>query len=260
MVPRLWPYCGRHFLIHGKFILRQISSTLEIFSALIDGVLHNDAFKHRKGDDKQQSWTKLLRDLKLYEDDTNPVEFLRQKLVLGASQWLSGMHGSKENEKAKFGYNDMEWELIWSLMNHDGAWTVPALRDAEGNYLKDNYAPEMLIRYAAHELKCHIIVIDLQLVRIQFCSGNFLKDDNVVFESPLILYATGNHFQSVFQMDHEYFIQLAHQLDMDIREEQAGSTEQYDATKRQGQSDDKRNTETEPNIEKHVGQEKKKQN
>ena len=237
-------------MIHGKFILRQISSTLEIFSALIDGVLHNDAFKHRKGDDKQQSWTKLLRDLKLYEDDTNPVEFLRQKLVVGASQWLSGMHGSKENEKAKFGYNDMEWELIWSLMNHDGAWAVPALRDAEGNYLKDNYAPEMLIRYAAHELKCHIIVIDLQLVRIQFCSGNFLKDDNVVFESPLILYATGNHFQSVFQTDHEYFIQLAHQLDMDIREEQAGSTEQYDATKRQGQSDDKRNTETEPNIKK----------
>ena len=87
------------------------------FSALIDGVLHNDAFKHRKNEDKQQSWTTLLRDLKLYENDTNPVEFLRQKLVLGASQWLSGMYGSKENEKVKFGYSDSEWELIWSLMS-----------------------------------------------------------------------------------------------------------------------------------------------
>ena len=202
------------------------------FSALIDGVLHNDAFKHRKNEDMQQTWTTLLRDLKLYEDATNPVEFLRQKLVLGASQWLSGMHGSKENEKVKFGYSDSEWELIWSLMIEDGAWAVPVLRDKRGNYLKDNFAPEMMIRYAAHELKCHIIVVDLQLARIQFCSGNFLKDDNTIFESPLILYATGNHFQSVFQKDHEYFIQLAHQLDIDDRSENITNSEQYDTTSR----------------------------
>ena len=206
--------------------LRNNFSVRNILSALIDGVLHNDAFKHIENEDKQQSWTKLLKFLHLYDDDINPVEYLRRMLVLGASQWLSGMHGSKENEKVKFGYSDSEWELIWSLMIEDGAW------DKEGKYLKDNFAPEMLIRYAAHELKCHIIVVDLQLLRIQFCSGNFLKDDNIIIESPLILYATGNHFQSVFQKDHEYFIQLAHQLDMDNKSENFENSEQYDATSR----------------------------
>ena len=140
-------------------------------------------------------------------------------LVLGASQWLSGMHGSKENDKVKFGYSEREWELIWSMMEEDGVWDVPSLKDNNGKFLKENLAPEMLIRYAAHELKSHIIFVDLRLWRIQFCSGNFLRDKNVVFESPLILYATGNHFQSVFQTNHEYFIQLAQQLDREATEE-----------------------------------------
>ena len=69
-------------------------------------------------------------------------------------------------------------------------------------------------------------------MRIQFCSGNFLKDDNIIFESPLILYATGNHFQSVFQKDHEYFIQLSHQLDMDNKSENVENSEQNDTTSR----------------------------
>ena len=128
------------------------------------------------------------------------------------------MHGSKENEKLKFGYNDKEWEFIWSMMDEDGVWDVPSLKDENGNFLKENFAPEMLIRYAAHELRSHIIVIDLGLLRIQFCSANFLRDNNGVFESPLILYATGNHFQSVFQVNHEYFIQFAQQLEREATE------------------------------------------
>ena len=190
------------------------------------------------------------------------MEFLRAHLVLGASQWLSGMHGSKENEKVKFGYSDREWEWIWSLMVEDGAWAVPALKDNEGNYLKENFAPEMLIRYAAHELKCHIIVVDLQLVRIQFCSGNFLKDGNVVFESPLILYATGNHFQSVFQKDHAYFINLAQELEREDREEKEGEKEQYKTintvssydmmAKIEDQSDGRRKERQGPSIQKKM--------
>ena len=169
-----------------------------------------------------------MRFLRVYEDDTNPVEFLRRKLVYGASQWLSGMHGSKENEKLKFGYNDREWELILSMMDEDGAWDVPSLKDENSNFLKENFAPEMLIRYAAHELRSHIIVIDLQLMKMQLCSANFVRDNNVVFESPLILYATGNHFQSVFQVNHEYFIQLAQQLEREATESSVENFKQLD--------------------------------
>ena len=71
----------------------------------------------------------------------------------------------------------------------------------------------MLIKFLAHELKTHIIVFDLHHDTIQFCSGNHLKRGNIIFESPLILYATGNHFQSVFQKDHAYFIKLSRELE-----------------------------------------------
>ena len=37
-------------------------------------------------------------------------------------------------------------------------------------------------------------------------------DNHVKFASPLILYTTGSHFQSVFPRDHEYFIQYARDL------------------------------------------------
>ena len=146
----------------------------------------------------------LLREFRIYETDTDPVIYMRKQLVQGASEWLSGMHDSKENEKLKFGYSSQEWDFIWSEMSKKGAWDVPTLKNSDGSYLKDNFAPEMMIRFAAHEIKCHIIVIDLSLFGIQFCSGNFLKDNNVIFNSPLILYATGNHFQSVFPVDHDY--------------------------------------------------------
>ena len=100
---------------------------------------------------------------------------------------------------------------------------MPALRDTEGNYLKENFAPELLIKYAAHKLKCHIIVFDLQLNRIQFCSGNYLKDENVIFDSPMILYATGGHFQSVFAINHEYVSQLTNQPEFENRHDSVES-------------------------------------
>ena len=159
-------------LFHGKIISIKSWCSNDILKALIDGILHNDAFKHTRNEGKQESWTALIRDLKLYDHDINPVMYLRKRLVLGASQWLSGLRGSKENEQTKFGYTDTEWQWIWSLMAEDGAWAVPAITDSNGRHIKENYAPEMLIRYAAHEFKCHIIVFDLQLMRIQFCSGN----------------------------------------------------------------------------------------
>ena len=121
-----------------------------------------------------------------------------------------------------FGYTDDEWEFIWMTMLADGAWAVPSITDNEGNITKDNCAPEILIKYIAHDLRCHIIVFDLNLNRVQFLSGNHVKDNNVVFESPLVLYATGEHFQSVFQTDHEYFINYARELEA-ANYEEAGS-------------------------------------
>ena len=71
-----------------------------------------------------------------------------------------------------------------------------------------------MIKYMAHDLRCNIIVFDLVLDQIQFISRNQLKINNVVFDSPLLVYATGNHYQSVMQQDHEYFINLARQLEL----------------------------------------------
>ena len=71
----------------------------------------------------------------------------------------------------------------------------------------------MMIQFIAHDLHCHIVVFNLLLDTVQFCSGNHLKDNNVVFDSPLMIYSTGSHFQSVFPKSHEYFIQYAHRLE-----------------------------------------------
>ena len=202
-------------LLHGKiFVVKHIIPNHHC-SAIADGILHNEAFRHTRSDEKLENWTKLLQEFRFYGDmDTDEhIHFLRWRFVTGAMEWLSGSYGSKENDKQKLGYTDQEWEMIWTPMLENGAWAMPPLNDDDGHYLKENHAPEMLIKFVAHDLKSHIIVFDLQLERIQFCSGNHLRENNVIFESPLILYATGSHFQAVFQKDHASFIDLAKKLD-----------------------------------------------
>ena len=178
------------------------------FTAISDGVLENDALKNNVGEKNNDAWTKLLVELKFFEDMADHTSFLRKRWVLGAKEFMAGNFGSKQNDKEVFGYSSEEWDYIWSTMLEDGAWSVPGIKDSSGNILKENYAPEILIKYIAHDLQCHIIVIDLQLGKIQFCSGNHIKDGNVVFDSPLIIYSTGTHFQSCFQQNHEFFYQL----------------------------------------------------
>ena len=138
---------------------------------------------------------------------------LRRRFVLGAADWMAGNNGSMQNDKLLLGYSDADWEYIWMTMLEDGAWAVPGIKDANGNLVKENYAPEILIKYIAHDLRCHIIVFDLVLDSIQFISGNHLKVDNVVFDSPLLIYSTGSHFQAVLPEDHEFFIKYAKDLD-----------------------------------------------
>ena len=114
-------------------------------------------------------------------------------------------------------YSDEEWSFIWHTMIEDRAWAVPDLTDASGVVVKENHAPEILIKYIAHDLQCHIIVFDLVLGQAQFCSANIVKDDNVVFDSPILLYSTGSHFQSVIPKDQEYFINYARELEQHQR-------------------------------------------
>ena len=56
-----------------------------------------------------------------------------------------------------------------------------------------------------------------------------------VFESPLLLYATGSHFQAVFQYDHEFFINLAQELE---KANAVVDNQSYSGTDKPGQSQD----------------------
>ena len=165
--------------------------------AIADGILNNDAFKHTGVESQNETWTQLLRKLEFFEEHDDHTMNLRRRFVLGAAQWMAGKNGSKQNDKDLLGYTDREWEYIWATMIEDGAWAVPSIKDEQGNFVKENDAPEILIKYIAHELKCNIIVFDLSLNRVQFLSGNHVKSDNVVFDSPLLLYTNGGHFQSI---------------------------------------------------------------
>ena len=140
------------------------------------------------------------------DSDMSYINSLRQRWVLRASQWMSGQNGSLQNHKLMFDYSDKEWSYIWATMSEDGAWDVPSIRNSDGVVIKENYGPEMLIRYIAHDLKCHILVFDLQLNSIQFCSGNYLKKNNTVCNYPLLLYSTGNHFQTVVTQTYQPFV------------------------------------------------------
>ena len=182
--------------------------------------MNNDAFKHNGLDGETGTWTQLLKDLKIFDSDVGESEhlvFLRQKWVLGASEWLAGEHGSLANDKTLFGYTDDEWNFIWSTMIEDKAWAVPPIRSKDGKFLKENNSPEMFIKFIAHDLQCNIIVFDLFNNTVQVCSGNILKQSNVKFDSPLLLYTTGSHFQSVVPNDHEIFVEYANELCRSIK-------------------------------------------
>ena len=211
--PNITPRDG-NCLLHGKLFLKAvIGLLLFILLAISDGILHNDALKHNGNETKNETWTKLMQDLNFFEGEDDHIMYLRRRFVLGASEFMSGCNGSKQNDKALFDYTDDEWAFIWMTMLEDGAWAVPSIKDNKGKTVKANWAPEILIKFIAHELKCHIIVFDLLLNSVQFLSGNHVKSGNVVFDSPLLIYTTGGHFQSVFPTDHEFFIKYAKELE-----------------------------------------------
>ena len=187
-----------------------------LLHAVLDGILYNEAFKHTGPGNGTEVWTSLLKRIGIYSNsmtDKEYIQFLRNRWVVGASEWLAGENGSKENDKLTYGYSDHEWNFIWNSMVEDGAWAVSSIKDKAGNIVKENHAPEFFIKFIAHDLQCNIIVFDLFNKTVEFCSGNQLLDSNVKFESPLLLYTTGSHFQSLVPTDHEYFINYAKELE-----------------------------------------------
>ena len=48
-------------------------------------------------------------------------------------------------------------------MIEDGAWAVPSIKDNDGKTVKANWISEIMIRFIAHELNCHMIVFYLLL-------------------------------------------------------------------------------------------------
>ena len=93
-----------------------------LIHAISDSILNNEAFKHTGDDNVLKKWTELLIDFKFYEDmdDADHINYLRSRFSLGASEWLAGMLGFKENDKSNLCYSDEEWEFIWSTMIERG--------------------------------------------------------------------------------------------------------------------------------------------
>ena len=132
--------------------------------------------------DGNDTWVELIKELKVYDEDMSEgehIQYLRNRWVIGASDWLAGKNGSKENDKRVLDYSDDEWTFIWETMIEDGAWAVPSIKDRNGDVLKENQAPELMIKFIAHDLKCNLIVFDLFNNTIEFCSGNQLLNNNV---------------------------------------------------------------------------------
>jgi hypothetical protein len=103
-----------------------------------------------------ETWSNLLHELKFFEETEDHTMFLRTRWAMGAAEWMSGRHDSKQNDKEILGYSDKEWNFIWDTMLEDGAWAVPDIKDSLGNTVKGNHAPEMFIKYIAHDLQCRV--------------------------------------------------------------------------------------------------------
>ena len=89
-------------------------------SAISDSIHNNDALKNNVGDGLlNETWCKLLQELKYFQDVEDHNMYLRSRWVQGAAEWLSGGKGSKQNDKEVFGYSDEQWNFIWATMLED---------------------------------------------------------------------------------------------------------------------------------------------
>ena len=69
--------------------------------ALVDGIVNNEAFWHTGQGSNMDSWTELLKELKIHTnmEQMDHTNYLRRRFVTGAAEWLSGFNGSKENDR-----------------------------------------------------------------------------------------------------------------------------------------------------------------
>ena len=105
---------------------------------------------------KDSALYNIVKELSLLEENEHRITNLRRRWVTGAYEWMAGKHGSLQNLKEYFEYNDEEWHYVWNTMIKDRAWSVPNIYDELGNEKKQNFAPEMMIKFIAHDIRCHI--------------------------------------------------------------------------------------------------------
>ena len=65
-----------------------------ILSGVIDNLLHNESIV----EDVNGIWEEQLKEMKIWENIQNLPIYLRKRWVKGAKEWLSGLHGWKEND------------------------------------------------------------------------------------------------------------------------------------------------------------------
>ena len=68
-------------------LLKLTKTKRKCLSGISDGCLNNDALKHNKGEQLNETWTTLLKDLKFYEDIDDHTNYLREKMGFG-SIWI----------------------------------------------------------------------------------------------------------------------------------------------------------------------------
>ena len=124
----------------------------DLISAICDSIINNDALKHNAKEQLNETWSNLLKEMKFYEGTDDHLMYLRSRWVMGAAEWMAGGQESKQNDKENLGYSDEEWDYIWTTMLEDGAWAVPSIKGDSGKVLKENLAPEMFIKFIAHDL------------------------------------------------------------------------------------------------------------
>ena len=73
-----------------------------LFHAISDGMVNNEALKHNGTDISNQIWNHVLKDLKFFGNEDDHIKYLRTRFVFGASEFMAGGHGSKQNDKSTF--------------------------------------------------------------------------------------------------------------------------------------------------------------
>ena len=61
-----------------------------LIHAITDSIMNNDALRHNGKDELNETWSNLLKDLKIYDEGDNHLLYLRTRWARGAANALAG--------------------------------------------------------------------------------------------------------------------------------------------------------------------------